>query len=86
MAKHKVVKMTLYLVGCDEFGDGNAFDPLHIEGDLQHRPLLYRIADVEQRSVEVDDFDESELNDCSFIDDPARFQEILDGSEIRSVT
>lgn len=86
MAKHKIVKMTLYLVGYDEFADGNAFDPLCIEGDLQHRPLVYRIADVEQRSVEVDDFEESELNHCSFIDDPVRFQEVLDGSEIRSTT
>jgi len=69
--------MTLYLIGDLEFGDTR-----NIQGALQHLDgVIYRIQDLEEQTVDVDDFDDSELN-FGVIDNHARFDEILNGDDV----
>ena len=78
--KIEIAKMTLYVIGCPEF-DAEDGEAMIIKGALDHIPVIYRLENVQKQTVEVDDFDDSELN-SGLIDDPVRFDEILHGAEI----
>lgn len=81
MEKIEIAKVTLYLIGYPEF-EGEEGRAMIIEGALDHIPVIYRMVDVQKQTIEVADFDESELNE-GVIDDPARFQELLEGYKVR---